>query len=88
MHVDGLNNLISILVVGVYYLSKKKNDVGVYWRERERERKRERERLELLKFKLTSQVSQTKHLKPRTLEDTTFLNRYTYQRCLRILMKQ
>ena len=87
MHVDGLNNLISILVVGVYYLSKIKN-LLVYIGERERERKRERERLELLKFKLTSQVSQTKHLKPRTLEDTTFLNRYTYQRCLRILMKQ
>lgn len=81
MHVDGLNNLISILVVGVYYLSKKKNPL-VYIGERERER------LELLKFKLTSQVSQTKHLKPRTLEDTSFLNRYTYQRCLRILMKQ
>ena len=83
MHVDGLNNLISILVVGVYYLSKKKN-LLVYIGERERER----ERLQLLKFKLTSQVSQTKHLKPRTLEDTSFLNRYTYQRCLRILMKQ
>ena len=81
MHVDGLNNLISKLVVGVYYLSKKKN-LLVYIGERERER------LELLKFKLTSQVSQTKHLKPRTLEDTSFLNRYTYQRCLRILMKQ
>ena len=80
MHVDGLNNLISILVVGVYYLSKKK----ICWCILERER----ERLELLKFKLTSQVSQTKHLKPRTLEDTSFLNRYTYQRCLRILMKQ
>ena len=35
MHVDGLNNLISILVVGVYYLSKKKN-LLVYIGERER----------------------------------------------------
>ena len=42
MHVDGLNNLISKLVVGVYYLSKKKN-LLVYIGERERERERERE---------------------------------------------
>ena len=40
MHVDGLNNLISKLVVGVYYLSKKKNPL-VYIGERERERERE-----------------------------------------------